>query len=635
MECERLLLFQNTTVLMNIYRFRWIVCQLQALMNTLPSAVRRALENMPQGLDETYDRILQGIHQSSQDFARRLFACLAESFRPLCVEELAEILAIEFDEGAVPNYDEDWRPDDPEEAVSSTCSSLVAIVDVNGSRVVQFSHFSVKEYLMSERLKKSKHLSQFHITPHSAHTVLAQASLGVLLALNDTADKQMIKDYPFAIYAARHWVDHARFDDVYMDINDAMKGLFDPTESHFAAWVWIYDVDYPLRGVMFTEHPTPPKAVSLYYATLCGFRDIVEHLIVTCGQDVNARGGLHCTPLHAAIVKGNTDIMMFLLENKGDTALNLALLDGELDAARMLLRYGTSVEAPSTNGWASLKSESRNDHRDIVRMLLEKGATVDSINNDGSTPLMSASRYGHLDIVRMLLDHHATADSRNNDGWTPLMLASGYGHPDIVRVLLEHGATVDSGNNDGWTPLLSSSQYGHPNIVRLLLDHGATVDSRGHDGWTSLIAASRGGHTDIVRMLLEKGATVETRTEDGWSPLMEASRYGHSKIVHLLLETGPSLDLESRNHYGWTPLKLAAFGGHLENTRLLLKRGADADTCDNAGWSPLMEAAELGHLDVIRLLLDEGASVESYHKDRCFLPDGASTFLSRGCAADS
>jgi len=621
---------------MDSYRFRWIVCQLQALMNTFPSAIRRALDNMPEGLDETYDRILQGIPGSSQDFARRLFACLAESFRPLRVEELAEIFAIAFDDGPVPKYDEDWRPADPEEAVSSTCSSLIAIVDVNGSRVVQFSHFSVKEYLTSERLKNAeKNLSQYHITPHSAHLALAQASLGVLLAVDDTANKQMMTDYPFAIYAARHWVDHARFDDVSMCIQDAMKRLFTPTEPHFAAWVWLYDIDYPHREIMSTEHPTPPKAVPLYYATLCGFRDIVDHLIVTCPQDLNARGGLHCTPLHAAIVKGNTDIMMFLLNNQGDAALNLALLGGELDAARMLLRHGASVESPNTRGWAPLKSEPRHEHQYIVRMLLENGATVDSRNNDGSTPLMSASRYGHLDIVRMLLDHDAMVDSRNDDGSTPLILASGYGHPDIVRVLLKHGATVNSCDNDGWTPLLSSSQYGHPDIVRLLLDHGATVDSRGHDGWTPLIAASRGGHTDIVRMLLEKGATVETYTHDRWSPLMEASRYGRSKIVRLLLETSPSLDLESRNHYGWTPLKLAAFGGHLENTRLLLKRGADADTCDNAGWTPLMESAKRGYLDVIRLLLEEGASVDSYHKDRCFLLDGASSFLSRGCAAVS
>jgi len=113
-------------------------------MDTFPSAIRRALDDLPPGLDETYDRILQGIPQARQKFARRLFACLSESFRPLGVEELAEILAIEFDVGAHPSYDVNWRPEDPEEAVSSACSSLIIIVNVDGSRVVQFSHFRSK-----------------------------------------------------------------------------------------------------------------------------------------------------------------------------------------------------------------------------------------------------------------------------------------------------------------------------------------------------------------------------------------------------------------------------------------------------------------------------------------------------------
>src|ERR1700688_2980888 len=105
MECKLLLLFQTATLLIESYRFRWIVCQLETLMNTLPSAIRRALDDLPQGLDETYDHILQSIPQARQKFARRLFACLAESFRPLHVEELAEILAIEFDAGTPPSYD--------------------------------------------------------------------------------------------------------------------------------------------------------------------------------------------------------------------------------------------------------------------------------------------------------------------------------------------------------------------------------------------------------------------------------------------------------------------------------------------------------------------------------------------------
>ena len=166
-------------------------------------------------MDETYDRILLGIARERQEYAQRLLQCLAESIRPLRTEELAEILAIQFEAGTLPNYDVNWRPWNPEEAVLSACSSLITIIDTDTSRVVQFSHFSVKEYLTSARLANAgKHLSQYHILPDSGHTILAQASLSVLLALDEQVDKERMKNFPFAIYAARYWVDHAQFDNV-------------------------------------------------------------------------------------------------------------------------------------------------------------------------------------------------------------------------------------------------------------------------------------------------------------------------------------------------------------------------------------------------------------------------------------
>jgi len=203
------------------------------LRRCLPGTIRRALDDLPKSLDETYERILFSIGEERWEYAQRLFQCLAVSFRPLCVDELAEVLAIQFDAGTLPDYDGTLRPEDSEEAILSTCSSLVTIVNVNGSPVVQFSHFSVREYLTSERLANArKALSRYHILPGSAHIVLAQASLGVLLALDDEVDKHRVKEFPLALYAARYWVDHAQVENVSSSIEDAMKLLFDCTKTH-------------------------------------------------------------------------------------------------------------------------------------------------------------------------------------------------------------------------------------------------------------------------------------------------------------------------------------------------------------------------------------------------------------------
>jgi hypothetical protein len=70
-----------------------------------------------------------------------------------------------------------------------------------------------------------------------AHTIVAQACLGVLLHLDENITKYSHEDFPLAYYAAEHWVDHARFENVSSKVEDGMKRLFDPSESHFSVWV--------------------------------------------------------------------------------------------------------------------------------------------------------------------------------------------------------------------------------------------------------------------------------------------------------------------------------------------------------------------------------------------------------------
>lgn len=124
------------------------------LRRCLPGCIRDALDGLPETLDETYERALREIDKANWEFAYRLLQCVAAAFRPLRVEELAEVLSFDFKTGSIPKFHEGWRLGDPIDAVLSTTSSLLAIVDVQGSPVIQFSHFSVKEFLTSTALPK-------------------------------------------------------------------------------------------------------------------------------------------------------------------------------------------------------------------------------------------------------------------------------------------------------------------------------------------------------------------------------------------------------------------------------------------------------------------------------------------------
>ncbi len=137
-------------------RFRWVFCQLDRLRHCLSPRIRQALDELPGTLDETYERALLDIGEDNWAYAHRLFQCVVVAQRPLRVEELAEFLAFKSGEGGSLTFEEDWRPEDPRDTVLSTCSSLIAIVNVDDSQVIQFSHFSVKEYLTSIRIAEGR-----------------------------------------------------------------------------------------------------------------------------------------------------------------------------------------------------------------------------------------------------------------------------------------------------------------------------------------------------------------------------------------------------------------------------------------------------------------------------------------------
>ena len=210
------------------FRFRWAYCQLETLCHCPRRYISSTLNKLPKTLDETYEQILQGIPEVMWMDAHRIFQWIMVSLRPLGVEEVAEVFAMNFDEemSGSPQFEPSWRDANAETAVLSACSTLVTIVVEHGwphRKIVQFSHFSVQEYLTSDCIANAGHVSHFHIHPKPAHTLLAKACLSVLLHLDYSIDESKIENFPLAKYAARYWVEHARFGDVSLYIDDGVK----------------------------------------------------------------------------------------------------------------------------------------------------------------------------------------------------------------------------------------------------------------------------------------------------------------------------------------------------------------------------------------------------------------------------
>ena len=471
-------------------------CQLEALRHCLPPSVRGILEELPETLDETYERVLKDINKANREHARRLLQCLTVALRPLRVEELAEVLAIEFDasaHGGIPQLNPNWRWSDHHQAVLSTCSSLIAIVDDGDYQVVQFSHFSVKEYLTSDRLARlNVDVSRYHILLEPANTILAQACLGVLLRLDDGVNKDNSGHIPLLRYAARYLFDHVGFENVASRIRHALEFFFDADKSHWTVWCRIQTTDVDWISLAIEVHDAFP----LYFASYVGSYDLAKHLVGRHPEHINRRGGRMLTPLVAALRGKHFHVAELLHQNGADvnardagdnTPLREASRAGAVDIVEWLLNHGADVNVQGHEGWSPLHSAATNGYHQVVQMLIEHNADIQIQNQFGQTPLHVAacpwSASEHIDIMQLLLDHGGNPNARDKDGSTPLHHSCGWskgsyssrtGTVEGTRLLLMHGATIDAEDNDGITPLQLALENRCHDIVVCLKEQGAT-----------------------------------------------------------------------------------------------------------------------------------------------------------------
>ena len=605
-------------------RFRWVYCQVEYICGCIPARIRNALAELPDTLDETYERTLREINKAEWEFAHRLFQFVAVAYRPLRVEELAELLAFDFKAGPIPKFHEDWRMEDPVDAVLSTCTSLLIIVDGGNhfGKVIQFSHISVKEFLTSARLAKTNDiiLRRYHVSMTPAHTIVAQACLGILLHLDkDVITSDTLENFLLAEYAAEHWADHARLEGVSQNVEEGMKHLFNPRKSHLDVCVWIRNPEVPTgkRGER-TERPLPLTGTPLHYAALWGLHSIVQFLILVHSQDVHSRGFTdNATPLHLASKRGQMEAARMLVEHGADltaqnkdggTPLHLASQAGQVDVARILIECGADLTAQNKDGASPLHLASQTEQVAVVRMLIEHGGNVIAQDKDGWNPLHLALSGGRVELVRIFIEHPASEIAQGKDKWTPLCRLAFREYIDAARVFFNQDAGVTAEDRRGLTPLHLASG-GHDKLALILLEHSTDTADEDFLGRTSRLASS-GKIVELIRVLLERGADhVDARDNDNGTPLHWASEQGHSEVVRFLLEHG--VDADARDNANCTPLHWASEQGHPEVVLLLLEHGVDADARDNDNCTPLHWASEQGHLEVVRVLIEHGIDVNA------------------------
>jgi hypothetical protein len=110
-------------------RFRWVALQLDELRRCRSRfQVEKQLGRLPKDLYDSYDRIFCRIDERDQEDALKLLQWLAFSIRPLELDELAEVVTVDFESRDLPWIDCNRRYGDAED-ILEVCSGLVSITE--------------------------------------------------------------------------------------------------------------------------------------------------------------------------------------------------------------------------------------------------------------------------------------------------------------------------------------------------------------------------------------------------------------------------------------------------------------------------------------------------------------------------
>lgn len=174
------------------------------------------MESLPKTLDETYEKILCAIDDEHSEKVVKLLHWLAYSPRPLHIEELAEVVAVNV--GSKPRIDSEARFLEPRD-ILTICSSLVTTeTDITGipygqkvGGQIRLAHLSVRDYLTSERIR-AREGAQYCVQEVHAHELIGQTCLAYLLHFDepDSLQGEWERKFPLARYAAEYWAQHIR-----------------------------------------------------------------------------------------------------------------------------------------------------------------------------------------------------------------------------------------------------------------------------------------------------------------------------------------------------------------------------------------------------------------------------------------
>ncbi|GJJ11781.1 hypothetical protein Clacol_006019 [Clathrus columnatus] len=372
---------------------------------------------LPPTLDDTYRRILLRIPDEDVPFAAKALACFAAAWTTLSVEQLAEAVIVEPDRMQI---DHGERFMDPEDLVA-VLGGLAMVELRDGWRVIALAHYSVLEYLTSERiLDADLTKSKFNMYLHDADGYFASIcktylTLGILRTRAFRSEYNLDTyntEYPlftFACSGIGHQVKKIRsleiqkklelslarvlYDEPYLWSN--LKSIFFKRNDWYSPMFLFMELEMysaAVTGIALGIHPkrqvravvSAAPSLGSPFGSAVGETDyeMVRFTLyhAACDKDYSKYRILESTfPLVSAVRDGDYDLVKLFIDNGFDDRGSSGYRSLKCNECCMALHRAVYTHHPQL---------------EIIQALLDNGCDINSVNLNG-TVLTSAVMHSY------------------------------------------------------------------------------------------------------------------------------------------------------------------------------------------------------------------------------------------------
>lgn len=224
-------------------------------------------------------------------------------------------------------------------------------------------------------------------------------------------------------------------------------------------------------------------------------------------------------------------------------------------------------------------------------------------------PLQVAAAYGLTGLCEILIERGHSAKAELDDGRSTLWFAAEHSI-ELLRLLLVHGASPNS--EKGVTSPFQKLLCLNPDLegVKLMLEFNGDCKAKDDIGFTVIHWFSFSGcDVEILRLLLANGGEINAIDKYGETGLHKLLWQDPVPVplLHEFIKSGADVNLPDKESQ--QPLYEVCSQGSVEGTRILLDHGADIDHADIYGVTALHAAARAGHLEPVKLLVERQASL--------------------------